>query len=94
MPYKKLLRRMKEILNEKPEIGPCALSFLLQSEGLIKSSYSFTVQETQELMNRLVKSWRVLYEDEKIRVEQEYPQRRVWFSLKGGKHWYSLGYMT
>jgi len=94
MQYKKALNRIKEVLSEKPELGPCALSFLLQSEGLIKSSYTFTQQETQELMNRLVKSWRVLYEDEKIRVEQEYPQRQVWFSLKYGEHWYSLGYMT
>lgn len=92
--YKKVLARIKEILVEKPDIHAVTLSFQLHNEGLIKSIFTLTPEETQNLTRRLVARWRKLYEDEKIRVEQELPTMLVWFSLREGDHFDTLGYMT
>lgn len=93
MRYKKVVKRIKEILAEKPDVGAYTLSFILQNEGLIKSNLSFTAQETQELMNRQLASWKRIYENEHVRVMQELPLRRVWFHFNYKNEWKSLGYM-
>ena len=93
MNYKTVLKRIKEILAEKPDIGFISLSFKLHSEGLIKSIFLLNCEETQRLMSRYISKWRKLYEDEKIRVEQEMPDMRVWISFKEKDHFDTLGYV-